>query len=308
MDGDTLKRAHNLFIHTRHRDPADSPADYTVEIPAGYIRVRDPARERLRISLASFCGWWNWTEVDGGRNALRLTNLQSGAVTAVTIPPGNYAFARLARLVSAACPACVCTYTLETNRFAFDFGAVPHRLEFPDRAHEVFGFPAGGAEEGTRLTSSLPVRPMQRVNIYVRLLDVAMCSDEHLNLDNFGGPHMEPSNILCSFPIDGAPWQTLRFSDVAAGRELGMWIGDTNLTKLRYQLTDADGRVLDFLDDYEATFQVGVYEKSVGGGDLALSAIQRTLGGMATTLSKVAMLLYSGGVPGGSSSPLGPPL
>jgi len=272
MDGYTLKRRPDLFIHTRQRDPADR-SDDTVEIPEAtsvcvtrHANARAPARPPSR-------GWWKWTEVDGGRNASR-DQLQSGGVTAVTIPPGNYPFEGWPAVVLAACPACVCTYTL---------GDQPLRIRLRSRAPPVGvlgprprGVRLPGRCRGGHPLDKQPARAAHATREHLcEAADVAMCSDEHLNLDNFDGPHMEPKNICGPSPSMAPLGRRCARADVRGRpRARACWIGDTNLTK-RATAHRCRRAGAGLPDDYEATFRGGRVRKE-RGGDLARLPSERT--------------------------------
>jgi hypothetical protein len=175
------------------------------------------------------------------------------------------------------------------NRLFFNFGAVPHSIHFVGLSYDVLGFTSGDdGVNGTTIQSSIPIKPMKRLNVYIRLLDV-IPKDEHLNLDNFNSIHLEPSNVLCSFPINAQPFHSISFTDTTVGDTFGMWIGNPTLTKLHYQLTDADGVVLDFIDDYEISFQISVWSNDTNQDTKTMVEKLRSID---TTLKQLSMLKY----------------
>lgn len=288
-DGYSLVRTHNIFVKTNSGDNFDTPSDHTLEIPSGFIQVKDPATEKIRISLMSFSGWFNWTEVNDTNNQFVFTNLDTNLATTITLTHANYPLQKLARVISTLYPQVICSYIPETNRLFFNFGSVPHSIEFVGMSFDVMGFTsADDGVSGTTLTSSIPIKPMKRLNVYIRLLDV-IPKDENLNLDNFNSLHLEPSNVLCSFPINGQPWQSINFTDTAAGETFAMWIGNPTLTKLHYQLTDSDGNELDFIDDYEIAFQVSVWSNDTNQETKTMVEKLRSID---TTLKQLSMLNY----------------
>lgn len=288
-DGYSLVRVHNIFVKTKSGDTFDRPSNYVLEIPSGLIEVNDPAKEKIRISLMSFSGWFNWTEVNDTNNVFIFTNLNTNVATTITLTHANYPLQKLARVISTLYPQVQCSYVPEINRLFFNFGSVPHSINFTGLSFDILGFTSvDDGVNGTTITSTIPIKPMKRLNVYIRLLDV-LPKDENLNLDNFNSIHLEPSNVLCSFPINGQPWQSINFNDTSAGEAFAMWIANPTLTKLHYQLTDSDGNELDFIDDYEIAFQISVWSNDT---HLEQKQMLEQLRSIDTTLKQMSMLKY----------------
>lgn len=291
VDGFNLVKIHNVFVNSKNRDAYESPADMTIEIPSGFIQISDPTTQRMKVSLMSFTGHYNWTEVNETNNSIIFKNLNTNISTTVTLAHGNYPLQKMAKVISTMYPQVQCTHVSETNKFVFNFGVVPHGIQFVGASYDVIGFtPMDDGINGIMIASTQTIKPMKRLNIYVRLLDV-LPSDECLNLDNFNSVHLQPSNVLCAFPINGQPWQSINFNDTSAGDTFGMWISNTHLTKLRFQLTDCDGEVLDFIDDYEAIFQIGIWDED---NKCELNRMVDKLNSIDSSLKNMALMKYIG--------------
>ena len=215
-----LLRVHNIFVKTNRGDINDTPYDYTLEIPTEYIRIDDPATQKIKVSMMSFTGWYNWTEVNDTNYSFSFRDLNTNISTTIELDDGNYPLQKLSRIITDKYPGVTCKHIPESNKFKFDFGGVPHSINFIGNSHDVLGFRENDdGVNGTTIYSTLPIKPIKRLNIYVRLLDVVPF-DKNLNLDNFDSDHLETSNVLCSFPINCEPFQSISFYDTAAGNTL----------------------------------------------------------------------------------------
>jgi hypothetical protein len=131
-----------------------------------------------------FSGWFNWTEVNDTNNQFVFTNLNSNAPTTITLNEGNYSLQKLGRIISALYPAVECRHVPEFNKFVFTFDQ-PHSITFVENSFEILGFKqTDDGIQGTTITSTPPIKPMKRLNVYVRLMDTVPC-DDCMNLENF---------------------------------------------------------------------------------------------------------------------------
>lgn len=277
-----------IFINSKNRDDMDTPCDTTIEVPTGLIQITDPTKERIKVALMSFTGWFSWSEINNTNNTFAFKNLITNQTTSISLNNGNYPLQKLARIINTLYSEVQCHYIVESNKFVFTFNQ-PHSITFTGRSFDVLGFEAGDdGIQGTTITSIIPIKPMKRLNMYVRLMDAVPC-DDCMNLDNFNSIHLQPSNVLCSFPINASPFMSINFNDANVGEIFGMWIGNTQLTKLHFQLTDCEGNVLDMIDDYEIQFQIGIYSLET---DIELKGIKQELTTIKTTLQNIAMMNF----------------
>jgi hypothetical protein len=281
-----LVRSHRLYITSENRDLNDTTSEFTLEVPNNLISLDDPASQRMKVSLMNFTCECLWFEVNDKNNVFNLTNNVTHVTNTVTIPNGNYTFQKLALTITRLYPECICQWIQETNGLLFTF-AVNHTLHFIGNSYELLGFSNTSDVSGTEFSSTVALKSRANNIMYLRLNDVIQAND-CINIDNLTSVHGKPSNILCTVPINAAPYSTIFFDNSIYGRDMGIFLSNPRLDKMTITITDKYGVPLDYLSDWQGQFLVEILDIE----DDALVDIASTLKDIDSTLKKLMILKF----------------
>jgi hypothetical protein len=258
-----------------------------MEIPSNLISLDDPAQQRMKISFMSFTCECMWFEINSTNNAFVLRNLTSNTDTTISIPPGNYTFQKLALVIGALYPSCVCRWVPESNTLSFQFQE-PHSLSFIGSSYDTLGFYEDDDDlTGLYINSTKSLKTRANNIIYIRLNDVIQ-ANENINLDNLTSIHGKPSNILCSIPVNASPFSTIFYDNSVYGRDMGLYLSSPKLNTINISLTDKSGNYLDYMTDWQMQLLVEIYDTE----DDLLEEGVRLLRSIDSTLRQQLLMKY----------------
>jgi hypothetical protein len=213
----------------------------------------------LKISLIRWSAFLSWNNVNETNDSFRFTDAV-GTQTDVQLTNGNYPYVKLAKVITAAYPGCVCSYNSISNKLAFQFTA-QHTLSFQDGAYAVLGFAAGetpvaNAANGFQFQSTAILKGRACDRILIGCEGVTPQGGG--NLENVSSGILKVSNLLAAVTITASPYTYQNY--VGDADAMAMLVSDRAITQLKLTLADAStGLPATFLSDSEMVLRVDCY-------------------------------------------------
>lgn len=248
-----LLRTYYLYLSSKKRNMGDPwSCDYIIP---DLLMESESDKEVFKITMLDFSCYFNWYVINNGFNTVTFYNNVTAEILDVAIPEGNYTYQSLAQTISKLYPACNCQWDKAKNKMVFKFQQ-EHRMLF-DGLSSILGFDVGAIPEGTTITSTYPMRPLDTTHLVVNVNNLPPYNDA-LTLDNLGGD-VKPSNILGSVYINAPPFQLVHYQN-PTDNNYGIFTSDTKLNRLSIDITNQDGVLLTYIPDYHMTLKVEVWE------------------------------------------------
>lgn len=255
----TSKRLHTLYLSSRNREDHEDPYSMIFEIPEGVIRLDDPVKENMKISMIYFKFNSDWSEIDSTNNQFSVS-VGGGTPTNIYIMEGNYPFHDLAKYITyAASGAFVCRWDSYTNKLIFTNPTnAPMVLTFTNSSWQVLGFSADdNGINGTTIISTSPLVPRQHTSLYMRLNGIVL-GDGNMSFTNLTSRQLQPTTILASIPVSSAPFQTQFYDNSVYGDRTALYVSNEKLNQLSIDIVTKEGELARFISDWEATIKVEI--------------------------------------------------
>lgn len=239
-----------LYLNSKNRHSGD-PWDFDIVIDPGLIQANK--NEEIRLSLVQLSMPLTFNQVNPVNNNIIFTNKTTNSTTSITIPDGNWNVYDLAAYIrNTYHEISSLTFSRHTNHFIFTFSQ-PHQISFNDETNLLFGFENTLTQIGTTIESDLPSKPTSIDDIIMCVYGVTNLSH---NLDNVVTPTITPSPMLGMIPIDDIPFGNLRY--INDNGEYSIRISEKAIKRLRFVMTNTEGRILDFCNLPDFTFVIKI--------------------------------------------------
>lgn len=286
----SAKRIHTLYLSSRNREDHEDPYSMIFEIPENSIRLDDPVKENMKVSLIYFKFNSDWSEIDSTNNQFSISI--GGTTTNIYIIEGNYPFSDLARYITySASGAFTCRWDSYTNKLIFsNSNNAPMTINFTNSSWQVLGFSVGdNGMSGTTIVSTSSLVPRQHTSLYMKLNGIIL-GDGNQNFSNLTSRQLQPTTILSSIPISSAPFMT-QFTDLSVyGDKTALYLSNDKLNQISIDIVTKDGEFATFISDWEATLKVEI----VYAVDPNTADIKRDVEQMKETLNRLLTLKVIG--------------
>lgn len=250
-----------LYINSKNKQSGNA-YDFEISIDPGLVSCKED--EQLRISLVKLSMPLTITQVNSLNNRIIFTDKTTNITTTITIPAGNYNVYDLALYVKSAYSGITSlTFQKSTNHYIFTF-TNSHQITFSDSSNIVFGFLASTTSIGTTIESNTASQPNTINDIILSVYGVSPVSH---NLDCLATPNMKMSHIIGMMSIEDIPFGVLQYDNING--EFSITIGERDIKKLRFVMTNIDNKVLDFCNMAEYTMILKISVRSKGDATLA---------------------------------------
>jgi hypothetical protein len=257
----TSIRDQYLYVSSKNRH-SGNPYDFDIIIDPGLVSCKED--EQLRISLVKLSMPLTITQINTSNNDVIFTDKSTNISTTITIPVGNYNVYDLASYVKSAYSGVTnMTFSKSTNHYIFTF-VNPHQISFSDNCNLVFGFSSNNTSIGTTIESTVACQPNTINDIVLSVYGVSPISH---NLDCLATKNMKMSHIIGMMSIQDIPFGVLQYDNING--EFSLSIGERDIKKLRFVMTNTDNQVLDFCNMVDYTMIVKISVRSKGDATLA---------------------------------------
>jgi hypothetical protein len=228
--------------------------------------------EYFKVSLQNFSIYNTPYIVTTGADTITINSVP------ITIPHGNYTYARLAKTLQTYTNATV-QWNQDQNTVTFAF-STSHTLSF-DKLGTTLGFIPATNYTGTNITSITPMTPYDQTHIMIHLANISPIQ-EHLCFSNHTG-EVKVSNILAKVFINASPFQLITHQQILETE--GIYSSDDSLGFLEFMITDNSGNIIPDLPEHEMVLTI----ESVDLADYDMKDVISELKDISSTMKDLLM-------------------
>lgn len=253
-----VKRTHSIYLSTKNQDATDSTHSVFFDIPDAVIRLDNAVEENIKVSLVHFRFDSDWSEINSTNNEFSVD--VNGTVVNIVIPPANYPFVDLARLITTyAGGVFQCMWDRYSNKLIFSNPTSQNMtLTFTNQSWLILGFYASdNGITGTTIMSSTALIPRQNKTLFMKL-DNATIGDGNLSYSSLNSRQLEPTTILGAIPVRTSPYQTQHEDLSVLGERCALYLSNEKLNNLSLKIVTEDNEPATFISHWFCIIKVEV--------------------------------------------------